>query len=443
MSAELGPIWRSIRRHRAFALLVLEVSMGFFIVTNLLVTMRWFASLELPPSGHRETDVVEVAVRAPAPGPGRPARPSLGEATAAALAAIPGVQRVAAVSSSQVDDRWALPAVFWGDDTARRGFAATPEVVARETVNGCADAERSAEGVVAGWPVEADAALAETVDLRFIEGASGAIEGASGAIEGASGAIEGAPEGAGSVIITRCLRDAIFGGTPVRGQLLHSNRHPPAPIAGVVEDVRMRVPFLFQTQLTAIYRLPAGDERSARFLVRTAPGRADEVRAAAAAIIARGAGGAPDPDRVVSARRFSLAGTRSSLTSSGTVLLLGVVGLSLGMVAVLGNLAVAAFLVGDRRRVIGLRWALGATRWDILRYLLLENLIATQIGNGLGLAVTLLFLPGAQRRFAGLHLAITDVLAAVVLLSLGGALAKIIPAWRATLIPPSEVSRAL
>jgi len=430
MTAELGPIWRSIRRHRAFALLVLEVSMGFFIVANLLITMRWFASLELPPSGHRETDLVEVAVRAPAPDPRPPApQPSLAEATAAALAAIPGVQRVAAVSSTQVDDRWALPAVFWSAETARQGFAATPEAGTGGPARGCADAERSAEGVVAGWPVEADAALAETIDLRFIEGGPGA---------GAGGA-----DDAGSVIITRCLRDAIFGGAPARGQLLHSNRHLPARIAGVVEDVRMRVPFLFQTQLTAIYRLPPGDERSARLLVRTAPGRADDVRAAAAAIVARGAGGAPDPDRVVSARRFTLAGTRSSLTSSGTVLLLAVVGLSLGMVAVLGNLAVAAFLVGDRRRVIGLRRALGATRWDILRYLLLENLIATQIGNGLGLAATLLFLPGAQRRFAGLHLAITDVLAAVVLLSLGGALAKIIPAWRATLIPPSEVSRAL
>jgi putative ABC transport system permease protein len=76
--------------------------------------------------------------------------------------------------------------------------------------------------------------------------------------------------------------------------------------------------------------------------------------------------------------------------------------------------AVAAFLVGDRRRVVGLRRALGATRWDILRYLLLENLLATQIGNGLGLASTLLLLAGVQRRFAGLHLMAADILAAIV-----------------------------
>jgi putative ABC transport system permease protein len=422
--SDLGPIWRSIRRHRAFSLLVLEVTLGFFIVANLVITIRWYDSKGLPPSGHREQDLVEVMLRAPASR--APSGAGAFAADEAALAGLPGVRRVASVSATQIDDRWALPAVFWTDATERRGWGAEDEAVgARGPANACAGADRSADGTIAGWPVEADAALAETVDLRFVEGAAPRADSA-----------------AGGVIITRCLRDALFGGAPALGELLHSTRHPPARIVAVVEDVRMRVAFLFQTQVLAIYPPPVGDERSIRFLVRTEPGRAPEVRAAAARVLAAGSDGAPDPDRLVSARLFSLAGTRSALAASGTVVILGLVAVCLGVVSILGNLAVAAFFVGDRRRVIGLRRALGATRWDILHYLLLENFLATQIGNGLGLVLTLLFLPGAQKRFAGLHMSLADVLVAAAMLSLSGALATLVPAWRATRIPPSEISRA-
>ena len=56
---------------------------------------------------------------------------------------------------------------------------------------------------------------------------------------------------------------------------------------GVIEDVRMRGPFLYQTQVTAIFTADPIDERLARYLVRTSTGRAAEVRDAAAAALSR------------------------------------------------------------------------------------------------------------------------------------------------------------
>jgi putative ABC transport system permease protein len=120
-----------------------------------------------------------------------------------------------------------------------------------------------------------------------------------------------------------------------------------------------------------------------------------------------------------------------------------VAGAMMGMLALLGNLAVAAFLVGDRRRIMGVRRALGATRWDIFRYLLIETLIPTQLGNLLGLAALLATLPGAKARFAGIHFRLSDALATALMLTLGALLAKLFPALRATRIPPSEVTRSL
>jgi putative ABC transport system permease protein len=400
-SAELGPIWRSVRRHRAFALLVVEVALGFFIIGNLVMSIRWYAAHVLPPPGHREADLVEVVSRRPAATSDEPRRRD----EIAALAAIPDVRDVVRVSSDALDDQWGSPDVFWSD----RG-AAGPSA--------CPNVARSPDGAVVGWAVGADGGLAAALDLKLVEGSPAA-----------------------GVLVTRCLRDALFGGGPAVGRVLRSNRYPPARIAGVIEDVRLRVAFLYQTQVEAIYPTAAGgDPRVLRALVRTEPGRAEAVRAAVAPALAHVPGG---EEGIVTARLFTDTDTRAAGIARGTALLLVYVGGLLGVLAILGNLAVAAFLVGDRRRIIGVRRALGASRRDIMRYLLIENLLPTQLGNLLGLVVVLASLPAAKLRFAGIQFDIIDAVVTAFLLSLGGVLAKLVPAVRATQIPPSVVTRSL
>jgi putative ABC transport system permease protein len=190
--------------------------------------------------------------------------------------------------------------------------------------------------------------------------------------------------------------------------------------------------------VTALFVAPPPDERVNRYLVRTEPGRSAAVMAAAPAAL-----GADDPDRIVTTGVFGMDHTRSGSIAFGTVLILSAMTASLGVVAVLGNLAIAAFLVGERRRVIGVRRALGATRPDILGYLLLETLIPTQIGNLLGFVALVAMLPVAQKRFSGLRMEPADMLATALLLSLAGVAARLLPALRATRIPPSEASRSL
>ena len=280
---------------------------------------------------------------------------------------------------------------------------------------------RSPDGAVVGWAAGAGPGLVEALDLTLVEGAP------------ARGPLPG-------VLVTRCLRDALFGGGPALGRVLRSNHYPPAPIVGVVEDVRLNDRFLYQTQVTAIYPVVGGDPRVFRALLRTEPGRAEAVRAAAAAALARVTGA---DDGVLTARTFSEANTRTAEIARGTVFLLIYVGGLLGLLAILGNFAVAAFIVGDRLRVIGVRRALGATRWDVLRYLLIENVLPTQLGNLLGLLVVLASLPAAKLRFAGIRFDIIDAVVTAFLLSLGGVVAKLVPALRATRIPPSVVTRSL
>jgi putative ABC transport system permease protein len=413
-ASEVGPIWRSIRRHRAFALLVIEVALGFFIIGNLWMTTRWYMAKTLPGPGHRETDLVEIESRRPVTDGDRDGQrlADLRARERAALGGLPWARAVAAVSSTQLDDHWDMPTLYWSEPALPAGATA------------CEGVERGADGVVAGWDTTAEPSLGDVLNLRVV----------AGTFFG-----PGNTASPDTVVVTRCLADALFGGAPALGRVLRSNRRPPARIVGVIEDVRMRVAFLYQNHVTAFYPLQPDDPRIARWVVRTQPGHAQEARAAAAPLL----GHLDQGEHLVTARVFATDQTYSASVAWGTAVVLTVVGGLLGVLAILGNFAVAAFLVGERRRVIGVRRALGATRWDIFRYLVIENLLPTQLGNLAGLLILLATLPAAKARFSGIHFTPIDALGTAFLLSLGGVLAKLLPALRAARIPPSEVTRSL
>ncbi len=117
-----------------------------------------------------------------------------------------------------------------------------------------------------------------------------------------------------------------------------------------------------------------------------------------------------------------------------------------GLVALLlagaGLYGVMAFAVGQRTREIGVRRALGATRWTVLRNLFARNLAQLAIGLALGLAVGI---PFSHQLSASLR-TIEPGGAGVVLgalLVLGGAavLAVIVPARRALRVDPMTALR--
>jgi len=117
-----------------------------------------------------------------------------------------------------------------------------------------------------------------------------------------------------------------------------------------------------------------------------------------------------------------------------------------GVVALLlagaGLYGVMAFAVGQRTREIGVRRALGASRWRVLRNLFARNLVQLAIGLSLGLAVGIPF----SRQLSVSLRTIEPGGAGVVLgalLVLGGAavLAVIVPARRALRVDPMTALR--
>ena len=74
--------------------------------------------------------------------------------------------------------------------------------------------------------------------------------------------------------------------------------------------------------------------------------------------------------------------TRFATISSGAVIIALWTGFLVVAVALAGSLALASFSVAERTRQIGVRRALGASRGEIVRYFLLENLLLTAFGLG-------------------------------------------------------------
>jgi putative ABC transport system permease protein len=102
----------------------------------------------------------------------------------------------------------------------------------------------------------------------------------------------------------------------------------------------------------------------------------------------------------------------------------------------------ATLWVNQRRKQIGVRRAIGARRFDILRYFLIENFLVTSAGIGVGIALArgLNQLLVSQLEIERLPLAQLPL--GALGLWLLGLLAAFGPAWRASRIPPAEATRS-
>src|SRR5262249_16070259 len=121
------------------------------------------------------------------------------------------------------------------------------------------------------------------------------------------------------------------------------------------------------------------------YLVRTKPGRRDEVMRIAAAHLTQS-----NVDRVID-RVTSLETYRKTLMLSDTIhaTTLAVVTSLLLAVAALGIFGLATFNVTTRTKQIGTRRAVGARKSDVIRHFMVENGLITSTGIVLGCALAL------------------------------------------------------
>jgi predicted permease len=123
-------------------------------------------------------------------------------------------------------------------------------------------------------------------------------------------------------------------------------------------------------------------------------------------------------------------------------LLAAFAGLAL-LLAVVGTYGVLSFMVAERRREIGIRVAIGATRGSIVALVTRQGLVIVSIGLAVGLAGAL----AASRLLASLLFGVgpsdpATVAAVTVTIALAAAAACGFPAWRASRLDPNVALRS-
>lgn len=215
-------------------------------------------------------------------------------------------------------------------------------------------------------------------------------------------------------------------------------------VAGIVQRLVRPQPYAMRNRppqgSVFVSALP-GSALTGSYLVRAPAGQLDRIVRQARMVVAKmGPEVVLDSDGTgtLTALRDSYFQTDRSMIG----LLAGVIAAIL-LVTVLGIVGLASFWVGQRRKQIGVRRALGATQGDILRYFQTENFLITSIGIVLGMALAVGANLVLMKFFELPRLPMGYLPIAAVALWVLGQLAVLAPALRASRVPPVVATRSV
>jgi putative ABC transport system permease protein len=403
------PILSTLRRHKTTALLVvLEIALTCAIVCNAVFLVIQRIDRIHMPSGVAEHELIQVDLADIGKTNDEHARTLT---DLAALRAIPGVTQVAAVNQ-----------IPFGHSSNNSGIKLDPKQN-KATLNA---AHYQGENI------------AQTLGLQLVAGRllepADYVELKDAAKAYSEGKAEGLPR---LVVITQPMAERLFPGQSALGKTIWVGAELPLTVVGVVKNL-VRPSIWNDAESQYSMMLPMRVD-SNQYLIRTAPDQRERVLAAALEALKKN-----NPHRIAwqkrtwdEVREKFFEGDRAM-----TGLLIGVC-VALLVVTALGIVGLGSFWVAQRRRQIGVRRALGATRGHILRYFQTENFLLATIGIALGMVLAY-----GINLFLMVHYelprlpAIYFPIGALALWLIGQA-AVLGPALRAAAVPPVVATRSV
>lgn len=408
---DILPILSTLRRHKITALLViLEIALTCAIVCNAVFLISQRIDRIHMPSGIVEHELLQIQLANIGAKADEKARTA---ADMAAIRQIPGVTAVASVDQ-----------VPFGNSSNNSGIKIDPKQN-KSTLNatnyfGENVAQTLGLQLVAGRFLQSD----EYVDLEDAIKAYAAGESNSKAL----------PH---SVVITQSMAERLWPGQQALGKELYMGSELPLTVVGIVKALVR--PAIWDDSAAQYSMLIPIRVNNGQYVIRTAPQDRDRVLKTALEKLKL-----INPNRVVLKKR-TWDEVREKFFQNDramTGLLVGVC-IALLVVTALGIVGLGSFWVAQRRRQIGVRRALGATRRHILHYFQTENFLLATIGIAVGMVLAYginLFLMTHYElpRLPAIYFPV-----GAVLLWLIGQAAVLGPAMRAAAVPPVVATRSV
>jgi putative ABC transport system permease protein len=241
-----------------------------------------------------------------------------------------------------------------------------------------------------------------------------------------------------TVIVDQAVAERLWPGEDALGKTIYVGNDIPLQVVGVSAPLARPNDLQKGAQYSIVYPIRFAATEGGSYVIRTAPGDRGRVLKSALAALKH-----LDPNRIVREQRTYDELRHGFFENDRAMagMLAGVI-VALLTVTALGIAGLASFWVGQRRRTIGVRRALGATRGDILRYFQTENFLLATFGIVLGMALAYginLFL---MMHYELPRLPVTYFPAGAIALWLIGQLAVLGPALHAAAVPPVVATRS-
>ncbi|WP_090052204.1 ABC transporter permease [Luteibacter sp. 329MFSha] len=404
MRLDVLPILSTLRRHRLTAtLLVLQIALTCAIVSNAIFLIGDRLGWMMTPTGIAEDRLMRIVVS----DIGR-----RGDIHARAQADLAELRGLPGVEAATIGNSLPFSGTTWNSDVSRSPVQGAP-ATAVTLYYGEGLAELLGSRLVAGRFFRSD-------EYAWLDDH-----------------LEGKAPGPTVTLITRELATRLFRDDDPLGRTLYMHGDV-LRVVGVLERLPGAAGFTRDRANDSIVlpwrMVPAS---GGGYIVRAREGETQKALVDAVKALKR-----LDPRRViVSARTYPAIRARFFADDRATAVTLAAVSIALLVITALGIVGLASFWVGQRRRQIGIRRALGASRKDILRYFQTENFLLASMGIGLGmvLAYGINIVLMREYELPGLPLVYLPV-GAAILWALGQA-AVLAPALRAASVPPVVATR--
>lgn len=243
------------------------------------------------------------------------------------------------------------------------------------------------------------------------------------------------------VLISDTLSIALFGSEQSVGQTIWlDDKSQPVEVIGVYSGFMNGEPLNYAGMSYRSLIRPVVEYRKSvdpNYLLRVEPGSGERVLEAIRKTLYQTQG------RYIQGVEFLTRTQKRMYDGRGSrALIILSISFVLMIITALGISGLVSYLVAQQKKQIGTRRALGAKKWHIIRYYLLENSIVSCIGLLLGAGLTVSFLLFITNQSGEDFVRIDIMLGIMLFLWLVSTFAALFPARRAAQVDPAIVTRS-